>query len=149
MLNQVFEEKIEQYSLLKKLYQDVEIPLISTLVNIERNGVVIDPIKLLEQQKDIKNRMLQFQEEAYKIAKQEFNLESPKQVSEILFGEDGLKLEPKKKTPKGAPSTNEEALKLLDHPLAETILNYRTLTKLNSTYLRQTKFLKPVWATLD
>jgi DNA polymerase-1 len=135
MLNQVFEEKIEQYSLLKKLYQDVEIPLISTLVNIERNGVVIDPIKLSEQQKDIKNRMLQLQEEAYKTAKQEFNLESPKQVSEILFGEDGLKLEPKKKTPKGAPSTNEEALKLLEHPLAETILNYRTLTKLNSTYL--------------
>jgi DNA polymerase-1 len=135
MLNQVFEEKIEQYSLLKKLYQDLEIPLISTLVNIERNGVVIDPIKLSEQQKDIKNRMLQLQEEAYKTAKQEFNLESPKQVSEILFGEDGLKLEPKKKTPKGAPSTNEEALKLLEHPLAETILNYRTLTKLNSTYL--------------
>jgi DNA polymerase-1 len=135
MLNQVFEEEIEQYSLLKKLYQDVEIPLISTLVNIERNGVVIDPIKLSEQQKDIKNRMLQLQEEAYKTAKQEFNLESPKQVSEILFGEDGLKLEPKKKTPKGAPSTNEEALKLLEHPLAETILNYRTLTKLNSTYL--------------
>jgi DNA polymerase-1 len=64
-----------------------------------------------------------------------FNLESPKQIQQILFSEEGLGLESKKKTPKGAPSTNEEALKLLDHPLVDSILGYRMLTKLNSTYL--------------
>ena len=79
--------------------------------------------------------MAKIQGQAFEIAGDEFNLESPKQIQQILFSEEGLGLVPKKKTPKGQPSTNEEALKLLDHPLVDLILSYRTLTKLNSTYL--------------
>jgi DNA polymerase-1 len=70
-----------------------------------------------------------------KIAGDVFNLDSPKQIQQILFSEEGLGLEPKKTTAKGQPSTNEEALKSLDHPLVDLIMSYRTLTKLNSTYL--------------
>ena len=79
--------------------------------------------------------MMKIQTEAYEVAGDEFNLESPKQIQQILFSEEGFGLEPKKKTAKGQPSTNEEALKLLDHPLVDLIMAYRTLTKLNSTYL--------------
>ena len=83
----------------------------------------------------IKAEMNSIQAQAFEIAGDEFNLESPKQIQQILFSEEGFGLEPKKKTAKGQPSTNEEALKLLDHPLVDLIMSYRTLTKLNSTYL--------------
>jgi len=75
------------------------------------------------------------QSQSYQLAGDAFNLDSPKQIQQILFSEEGLGLRAIKKTPKGQPSTNEEALKLLDHPLVDLILSYRTLTKLNSTYL--------------
>jgi len=104
-------------------------------VRMERNGVELDVSALNTQQLDIAAQMKVIESQAFELAGDAFNLESPKQIQQILFSEDGLGLEAKKKTPKGAPSTNEEALKLLDHPLVDLILSYRTLTKLNSTYL--------------
>ncbi|MDB2590030.1 DNA polymerase I [Candidatus Thioglobus sp.] len=135
LLNQVLDEHLAQYPKLVKLYQRIELPMVKVLLKIERNGVKLDVNSLSLQQLDVKAQMESIQAQTYEIAGEVFNLESPKQIQQILFSEDGLGLEPKKKTPKGAPSTNEEALKLLDHPLVDLILSYRTLTKLNSTYL--------------
>ena len=134
-LNQVLDGDLAQYPKLAKLYQTLEIPLIEVLVRMERNGVELDVSALNIQQIDIAAQMKDIESKAFELAGDAFNLESPKQIQQILFSEDGLGLEAKKKTPKGAPSTNEEALKLLDHPLVDLILSYRTLTKLNSTYL--------------
>ncbi|MEO1917300.1 MAG: DNA polymerase I, partial [Candidatus Thioglobus sp.] len=134
-LNQVLDGDLAQYPKLAKLYQTLEIPLIEVLVRMERNGVELDVNALNIQQIDIAAQMKDIESQAFELAGDAFNLESPKQIQQILFSEDGLGLEAKKKTPKGAPSTNEEALKLLDHPLVDLILSYRTLTKLNSTYL--------------
>lgn len=134
-LNQVLDGDLAQYPKLAKLYQTLEIPLIEVLVRMERNGVELDVSALNIQQIDIAAQMKDIESKAFELAGDVFNLESPKQIQQILFSEDGLGLEAKKKTPKGAPSTNEEALKLLDHPLVDLILSYRTLTKLNSTYL--------------
>jgi DNA polymerase-1 len=134
-LNQVLDGDLAQYPKLAKLYQTLEIPLIEVLVRMERNGVELDVSALNIQQIDIAAQMKDIESKAFELVGDAFNLESPKQIQQILFSEDGLGLEAKKKTPKGAPSTNEEALKLLDHPLVDLILSYRTLTKLNSTYL--------------
>ena len=135
LLNKTLDEQIAQYPKLVKLYQNVELPMIKVLLQMERNGVELDAQALGVQQVNVKSQMDSIQAQAYELAGEVFNLESPKQIQQILFSEEGLGLEPKKKTPKGAPSTNEEALKLLDHPLVDLILSYRTLTKLNSTYL--------------
>ncbi|MBC8493275.1 MAG: DNA polymerase I [Candidatus Thioglobus sp.] len=135
LLNKTLDEQIAQYPKLVKLYQRVELPMVKVLMQMERNGVELDVGSLGVQQLDIKTQMNKIETQAYEIAGEAFNLESPKQIQQILFSEEGLGLEAKKKTPKGAPSTNEEALKLLDHPLVDLILSYRTLTKLNSTYL--------------
>jgi len=134
-LNQILDGDLAQYPKLAKLYQTLEVPLIEVLVRMERNGVDLDVGALNAQQIDITTQMKDIESQAFELAGDAFNLESPKQIQQILFSEDGLGLEAKKKTPKGAPSTNEEALKLLDHPLVDLILSYRTLTKLNSTYL--------------
>jgi len=134
-LNQVLDGDLAQYPKLAKLYQTLEVPLIEVLVRMERNGVELDVRALNIQQIDIASQMKDIESQAFELAGDAFNLESPKQIQQILFSEDGLGLEAKKKTPKGAPSTNEEALRLLDHPLVDLILSYRTLTKLNSTYL--------------
>ncbi len=134
-LNKVLAKKLVNYAKLYKLYQTIELPLINVLVTMERNGVELDVNALGKQQFDVTTQMKIIKMQAFELAGDAFNLESPKQIQQILFSEEGLGLEPKKKTPKGAPSTNEEALKLLDHPLVDLILSYRTLTKLNSTYL--------------
>ena len=134
-LNKVLEEKIGKFPKLQTLYQTLELPLVKIILKLERNGALIDVASLYNQQVQIKAEMAKIQGQAFEVAGDEFNLESPKQIQQILFSEEGLGLEPKKKTPKGQPSTNEEALKLLDHPLVDLILSYRTLTKLNSTYL--------------
>jgi DNA polymerase-1 len=134
-LNKVLEEKIGQFPKLQALYRTLELPLVKIMLKLERNGALIDVASLYNQQVQIKAEMAKIQAQAFDIAGDEFNLESPKQIQQILFSEEGLGLEPKKKTPKGQPSTNEEALKLLDHPLVDLIMSYRTLTKLNSTYL--------------
>lgn len=134
-LNEVLAQELVNYAKLYQLYQTLELPLISVLLRMERNGVALDVNALGRQQLDIVAQMESIKAQAFELAGDAFNLESPKQIQQILFSKEGLELEPKKKTPKGAPSTNEEALKLLDHPLVDLILSYRTLTKLNSTYL--------------
>ena len=134
-LNNLFESKLQSFPKLLALYKTIELPLIKVMLRLERNGALLDEMSLLSQQNEIKAEMIKIQTKAHEIAGDEFNLESPKQIQQILFSEEGFGLEPKKKTAKGQPSTNEEALKLLDHPLVDLIMSYRTLTKLNSTYL--------------
>ena len=134
-LNKLLDHKLERYPKLMALYQNIELPLIEIMLKLERNGALVDELSLFNQQVEIKAEMNIIQAQAFEIAGDEFNLESPKQIQQILFSEEGFGLEPKKKTAKGQPSTNEEALKLLDHPLVDLIMSYRTLTKLNSTYL--------------
>ena len=134
-LNNVLDSKLQDYPKLMLLYKSVEIPLIKIMLKLERNGAFVDETSLFNQQIEVKAEMMKIQAEAFEVAGDEFNLESPKQIQQILFSEEGFGLEPKKKTAKGQPSTNEEALKLLDHPLVDLIMSYRTLTKLNSTYL--------------
>lgn len=134
-LNNLLELKLQSFPKLVALYKSIEIPLIKVMLRLERNGALLDETSLFNQQVEIKAEMASIQSKAFEVAGDEFNLESPKQIQQILFSEEGFGLEPKKKTAKGQPSTNEEALKLLDHPLVDLILSYRTLTKLNSTYL--------------
>ena len=134
-LNNLLELKLQSFPKLVALYKSIEIPLIKVMLRLERNGALLDETSLFNQQVEIKAEMASIQSKAFGVAGDEFNLESPKQIQQILFSEEGFGLEPKKKTAKGQPSTNEEALKLLDHPLVDLILSYRTLTKLNSTYL--------------
>jgi len=134
-LNNLLELKLQSFPKLVALYKSIEIPLIKVMLRLERNGALLDETSLYNQQVEIKAEMASIQSKAFEVAGDEFNLESPKQIQQILFSEEGFGLEPKKKTAKGQPSTNEEALKLLDHPLVDLILSYRTLTKLNSTYL--------------
>ena len=134
-LNKILESKLQKHPKLMTLYQTLELPLVKTMLKLERNGALVDEISLFNQQTQIKSEMQQIQTQAFEIAGDEFNLESPKQIQQILFSKEGLGLEPKRKTAKGQPSTNEEALKLLEHPLVDLIMSYRTLTKLNSTYL--------------
>ena len=134
-LNNLFESKLQPFPKLLALYKSIELPLIKVMLRLERNGAMLDEASLFNQQNEIKKEMMKIQTKAYEIAGDEFNLESPKQIQQILFSDEGFGLEPKKKTAKGQPSTNEEALKLLDHPLVDLIMSYRTLTKLNSTYL--------------
>ena len=134
-LNNLLELKLQSFPKLVALYNSIEIPLIKVMLRLERNGALLDETSLFNQQVEIKAEMASIQSKAFEVAGDEFNLESPKQIQQILFSEEGFGLEPKKKTAKGQPSTNEEALKLLDHPLVDLILSYRTLTKLNSTYL--------------
>ena len=134
-LNKALQEKLEKFPKLVSLYQNLELPLVKTMMKLERNGALVDVDSLFKQQFQIKSEMEKIQAQAFKIAGDVFNLDSPKQIQQILFSEEGLGLEPKKTTAKGQPSTNEEALKSLDHPLVDLIMSYRTLTKLNSTYL--------------
>ena len=134
-LNNLLELKLQAFPKLVALYKSIEIPLIKVMLRLERSGALLDETSLFNQQVEIKAEMASIQSKAFGVAGDEFNLESPKQIQQILFSEEGFGLEPKKKTAKGQPSTNEEALKLLDHPLVDLILSYRTLTKLNSTYL--------------
>jgi DNA polymerase-1 len=101
---------------------------------MERNGVLLDVKLLGEQSRELGNRMLELETEVYRLAEQPFNLNSPKQIQEILF--ERHKLPVVKKTPGGAPSTDEDVLQelALDYPLPKLILDYRGLAKLKSTY---------------
>jgi DNA polymerase-1 len=109
-------------------------PLVPVLARMEQTGVLIDVGKLRVQSAELGKRMLELQQNAYTIAGRHFSLDSPKQLQQLLFEE--LKLPVAFKTPKGQPSTNEEALESLanQHELPRLILGYRTLAKLRSTY---------------
>jgi DNA polymerase-1 len=132
----ILSEKIMQIPSVYKLYSQLELPLIPVMVAIERNGVQLDENKLFTQHQEITNKINTLTTDIYQMAKVEFNLDSPKQLKEVLFSENGLHLESKKKTASGELSTNEETLKSLEHPIAKLLLEYRMLNKLNTTYLQ-------------
>jgi DNA polymerase I len=119
---------------LKFVYEKIEMPTTHVLLTIERNGVLIDGALLEKQSGELGSKMLELETKAHEEAGQPFNLGSPKQLAEILFDKKGIK--PIKKTPGGAPSTDEETLAKLaeDHPLPKIILDYRSVAKLKSTY---------------
>ena len=119
---------------LRYIYEQIELPTAVTLQRIERNGVLIDIDKLASQSHELGTTLLALEQQAYEAAGQPFNLNSPKQIGEIFF--DRLKLPVVKKTPSGAPSTDEEVLQKLaeDFPLPKMLLEYRGLAKLKSTY---------------
>jgi DNA polymerase-1 len=104
------------------------------LLKMERNGVLLDRAKLEAQSHELGKEMLELEQKAYQAAGQPFNLNSPKQIQEILF--ERQKLPVKKKTPSGQPSTDEDVLAelALDYPLPKLLLDYRALAKLKSTY---------------
>ncbi len=126
--------RIEQDAKLRHIYADIEVPVSGVLLAMERNGVLIDSALLATQGGELGIKMLELEKRAHELAGQPFNLASPKQLGEILFGQ--LKLPPVKKTPSGAPSTDEEVLEklALDHPLPKALLEHRALSKLKSTY---------------
>ncbi|SAK60451.1 DNA polymerase I [Caballeronia ptereochthonis] len=119
---------------LLRVYRDIEIPTSRVLRKMERNGVLIDREKLDAQSNEIAKRLIDLQAQAYELAGGEFNLGSPKQIGQIFF--EKLQLPVVKKTPSGAPSTDEEVLQKLaeDYPLPKVLLEHRGLSKLKSTY---------------
>jgi DNA polymerase-1 len=127
-------EKISADEKLNYVYEKIEMPVMPVLLRMERNGVLLDGAKLEAQSHELGKEMLEFEQKAYQAAGQPFNLNSPKQIQEILF--DKQKLPVKKKTPKGQPSTDEDVLAelALDYPLPKLLLEYRGLAKLKSTY---------------
>jgi DNA polymerase-1 len=118
----------------KKLLEDIEYPLVHVLSKVEQNGAKIDKEKLAAHSEELAKKISYLSTQAFKIAGEEFNLDSPKQLLEVLY--EKLKLPVLKKTPKGQPSTNEETLQRLseEYELPKIILQYRTLAKLKSTY---------------
>ncbi len=126
--------RLNETPALVKLYQEIELPLVPVLARIERNGVKIDAAMLRKQSTELAKRMLELEREAHELAGQTFNLASPMQIQEILFGK--LQLPVLKKTPKGQPSTAEEVLTelALDYPLPRVLLEHRGIAKLKSTY---------------
>ena len=133
-LHQAMYPQVAADSKLDYIYSHIEIPSSQALFNIERNGVLIDRAMLASQSNEIGNKLIALENQAYELAGQPFNLASPKQLQEILFDKLGIK--PTKKTPSGAPSTDEDVLQelALDHPLPKVLLEYRGLAKLKSTY---------------
>ena len=134
-LHQTLFPELEKTPTLLKLFNEIEMPLVRVLSHIERNGVLIDPQKLLAQSQEIEQRLAEVEAEVHQAAGQEFNLASTKQLQEILFEKLGLPV--KKKTPKGAPSTNEEVLEELaqeGHIVPKLLMEHRGLSKLKSTY---------------
>ena len=116
------------------IYSQIEIPARDILFRMERNGVAIDSALLAQQSGELGKRLLELENDAYEAAGQPFNVNSPKQLAEILFVKLGLPV--KKKTPSGTPSTDEEVLSelALDYPLPKILLESRSLAKLKSTY---------------
>ncbi|GAB3532254.1 DNA polymerase I [Photobacterium alginatilyticum] len=133
-LHNLLIEKVNADEKLKSVFDDIEMPLVPVLSRMERTGVLIDSMLLSAQSSEIAVRLDELEKKAFEIADQEFNLSSPKQLQAILFEKMGLPV--LKKTPSGAPSTNEEVLQelALDYPLPKLILEYRGLAKLKSTY---------------
>ena len=127
-------QNVEKEEGLSRIYNDVELPLVSILSKVERNGALIDAQSLAQQSLEHGETMQKLQEQAYELAGEPFNLSSPKQLGAILF--EKLNLPVIKKTPKGAPSTAEEVLQelALDYPLPKILMEYRALSKLKSTY---------------
>jgi DNA polymerase-1 len=133
-LHQCLYPKVQAEAGLEFVYRKIELPAREVLFRMERNGVLIDAALLEAQSRELGQKMMELENKAYTEAGQPFNLNSPKQIGEIFF--ERLQLPVLKKTPSGAPSTDEEVLERLaaDYPLPKTLLEYRALTKLKSTY---------------
>ncbi|MDH3871478.1 MAG: DNA polymerase I [Gammaproteobacteria bacterium] len=133
-LHQAIWPRLQAEPGLEKIYNEIELPLLTVLSDMERTGVAIDTDMLARQSVELAGRILEVEEEAQREAGQPFNLGSPKQIQEILF--EKLQLPVLAKTPKGAPSTAESVLQelALDYPLPRLILEYRSFSKLKSTY---------------
>lgn len=133
-LHQLLSAKLDQEGSLSTLYRELEIPLVSVLSRVERNGALVCRDTLAAHSQELGQRMLALESQAHELAGGPFNLGSPKQLGEILFTQ--LELPVLKKTPKGAPSTAEEVLAelALDYPLPAVLMEYRSLSKLKSTY---------------
>ena len=133
-LHQTLWEQLSAEKQLRKVFEDIELPLVPVLNRIESNGALLDVPALKKQSEELSHKILALQEQAYTLAGKEFNLSSPKQLGVILFEELGLPI--KKKTAKGAPSTAEEVLQDLavEFDLPRVLLDYRGMAKLKSTY---------------
>ncbi|WP_168791787.1 DNA polymerase I [Paraburkholderia aromaticivorans] len=133
-LHQALYPQVTAEKTLEYVYRGIELPTSRVLRKMERTGVLIDAEKLRRQSSEIATRLIQLESEAYVLAGGEFNLGSPKQIGQIFF--EKLELPVIKKTPSGAPSTDEEVLQKLaeDYPLPKILLEHRGLSKLKSTY---------------
>ncbi|REG51085.1 DNA polymerase I [Paraburkholderia sp. BL6669N2] len=133
-LHQALYPQVTAEKTLEYVYRAIELPTSRVLRKMERTGVLIDAEKLRQQSSEIATRLIQLESEAYVLAGGEFNLGSPKQIGQIFF--EKLELPVVKKTPSGAPSTDEEVLQKLaeDYPLPKILLEHRGLSKLKSTY---------------
>ena len=133
-LHQALFPQIEGDAKLAHIYGEIEMPVSGILFTMERHGVLIDRQMLNQQSHELGQKLMALEQQAFGLAGQPFNLGSPKQLQEILFGKLGIK--PLKKTPSGAPSTDEDVLQelALDYPLPKVILEYRGMAKLKSTY---------------
>ncbi|KAF0162838.1 MAG: DNA polymerase I [Rhodocyclaceae bacterium] len=133
-VHQVLRPQLAAEPQLESLYRDLELPVAEVLFRIERNGVLIDAATLAQQSDELGRKIMALETEAQLLAGQPFNLNSPKQLAEILFNQQGLPVV--KKTPSGGPSTDEEVLEKLaeDYPLPKKILEHRSLAKLKNTY---------------
>ena len=133
-LHQALYPRIRADQKLAHIYERIEIPVREVLFRMEREGVLIDAPLLEAQSRELGAKMMALETLAHREAGQPFNLNSPKQISEIFFERKGMPVV--KKTPSGAPSTDEEVLErlALDHPLAKILLDYREIAKLKSTY---------------
>jgi DNA polymerase-1 len=126
--------QIDREQKLAFIYRNIELPVSRVLFHVERNGVLIDSEQLSRQSQMLGEMLLTLERQAFELAGQPFNLNSPKQIQELLFGQLGLPV--KKKTPSGVPSTDEEVLQqlALDYPLPKILLEHRGMAKLKSTY---------------
>ncbi|WP_373778288.1 DNA polymerase I [Glaesserella sp.] len=134
-LHQVLSAELAKSPELLKLFERIEMPLASVLSRVERNGVLIDPQRLMAHSAEIERRLAELEKDVHAEAGEVFNLASTKQLQEILFNKLGLPI--LKKTPKGAPSTNEEVLEELaqmGHKVPVLLMEHRGLSKLKSTY---------------
>lgn len=133
-LHQVLIAEIRTQGRLEEVYFNIELPARQVLYVMERNGVLMDSARLARQSRELGEKLMNLEAQAHGAAGQPFNLNSPKQIQEILFDKLGLPV--RKKTPGGTPSTDEEVLQelALDYPLPKLLLEYRGLAKLKSTY---------------
>lgn len=133
-LHQTLYPGIQKDERLNYIYREIEMPVLDVLFEIERNGVLLDYKLLQRQSHELGEKLQILEQQAHTLAGQPFNLNSPKQIQEILFTQ--LKLPVIKKTPTGVPSTDEDVLQqlALDYPLPKLLLDYRGLAKLKSTY---------------
>jgi DNA polymerase-1 len=136
-LHQKFWPQLAEAAGLHYIFTEIEMPLVPVLSRMERHGVLIDAQLLQQQSAELAVRIKQLEQEAFRLAGQEFNLGSPKQLQAILYDQQGLPV--LEKTPTGQPSTAESVLQELAHtyPIAKVILEYRSLSKLKSTYTDQ------------